>query len=93
MTAHYFTQSDAHALVDAQPTKNGLRVRLPNNSIKDPDKVGHLPLTLPPAEKETHVFSASQNESLISVGQICDDDCQAILYKTPQVLDKNKTPF
>ena len=47
----------------------------------DPEKGGHLPLKLTPAATETNVFSAFQNASLISVGQICDDECQAILNK------------
>ena len=57
----------------------------------DPEQVGHLPLALTPSPIETHVFSAFQNASLISVGHLCDDDCQAISNKTyPQVLEKNK---
>ena len=47
----------------------------------DPEQVVHLPLALPPAAIEIHVFSALQNESLISVGQLFDDDCQAIFNK------------
>ena len=57
----------------------------------DPAQVDHLPLALPPASTETHVFSALQNASLISGGQLCDDDCQAIVNQKPlQLLDKNK---
>ena len=57
----------------------------------DPEQVGHLTLTLPPAAEETHVFSAFQNASLISVGQLCDDDCQAIFNKKSlQLLYQNK---
>ena len=47
----------------------------------DPEQVGCLHLALPPAATETHVFSEFQNSSLISVGQLCDDDCQAVLKK------------
>ena len=93
-TAHYFTQADAHALVDVQPKKMGPRVRLPDNITMDPEQVGPLPLTLPPSETETHVFLSFQNESLISVGQRCYDDCQSIFNKKSfQVLDKNKISF
>ena len=53
------------------------------------EQVGYLPLTLPPDATETHVFSALQNASLISVGQLCDDYYQAIFNKKPfQVLEK-----
>ena len=47
----------------------------------DLDKLGHLPLALLPATTETHVFSELQNTYLISVGQLYDDDFQAILNK------------
>ena len=91
MTVHYFNQADAHALVDDQPTKMGPQVILTKNSTMKPEQVVHSHLTLPPAATQTHVFSALQNVSLISVGHICDDDCQAIFNKKNlQVLDKNK---
>ena len=57
VTAHYFNQAGTHALVDVQPTKMVPQVRLPDNSIMEPEQVGHLPLTLPHAATETHVFS------------------------------------
>ena len=81
MTAHYFTQADAYALVGVKPTKMGPRARLSENINMDPDQVDYLLLALPPAATETHDFSALQNASLISVGQICDDEFQAILNK------------
>ena len=55
------------------------------------DQVGHIPLALPPATTETHVFAAFKNASLISVGQLCYDGCQVIFNnKSLQVLDSNK---
>ena len=57
----------------------------------NPQKVGHLYLTLPPTATETHVFLALQNTSLIPVGQICYDGFQSVFNKKPlQVLDSNK---
>ena len=85
--AHYFTQSDAYAWVDVQPKNLGHRVSLPENSTMDSEQLGHLPLALPPSATETHVFSALQNASLISVGQLCDDGCQAILTKIPSSIE------
>ena len=49
VTAHYFTLSDAHALVNIQPTNIGPIVRLPDNSTMDPQLVRHFTLDLPPA--------------------------------------------
>ena len=80
-TAHYLTPYDSHALVNLQPTTMGPQVRLPDNSTMDPQQVVHLPLSIPPDVTETHVFSESQNASLISIGQLCDDGCQAIFNK------------
>ena len=90
-TVNYLTQADAHALVNFQPTNMGTRVRLPDNRTMDPEQVGHLTLPLPPSATQTCVFSALKNASLIPVGQVCDDGCQAICNKKPlQVLDSNK---
>ena len=80
-TTHFFTQDDAHALVGVPPTKMGTRVILTDNSTMELEQVVHLPLALPPAATETHAFSAFQNTSLISIVQLCDDDCEAIFNK------------
>ena len=93
-TAHYFTQSGVHAFVDVEPTKMGLRFRLPDNITMNPEQVGHLPLTFPPDTTENHVFSAFKNTSLISVGQLYDDDFQAIFNKNLfKCWTKMKTSF
>ena len=55
---HYSTPYDSHALVNIQPTNMRPRVRLPYNSTMDQQQVHHLPLSLPPAATETHVFAA-----------------------------------
>ena len=48
-TAHYFTQADAHALLEFLPTKMGPQVRLIDNRTMYPEQVSHLPLSLTPA--------------------------------------------
>ena len=68
-------------LVDDQPTNMVSLVRLPDNITMGPEQLGHLPLAIPPAATETHVFSALKNTSVISVGEIYDDGFQAILTK------------
>ena len=80
-TEHYFTQYGANSLVNIQPTNMGPQVRLLENSTMDPEEVVHLPLSLPHSTTQTHVFSALKNSSLISVGQLFNDGCQAILNK------------
>ena len=57
----------------------------------EPEQVCHFPLALEPDSIENHFLSALKNASLIPVGQVCDDGCQAICNKKPlQVLDSNK---
>ena len=81
---------DSHALVNLQPTNIGPQVILPYNIKMNPQLVGQLPITLPPAAIETHVFAVLQHSSLLLVGQLCDDGYQAINKKLLQVLDSNK---
>ena len=58
---NYFTQADAHTVLEFQPKNMGPQVRLPENITMDPEQVGHLPLSLPTTTTETHVFSELQN--------------------------------
>ena len=74
-TEHYFNKSYYRALVNVQTTNMGPQVRPSDNITMDPQQVAHLPLALPYAATETHVFVALQNASLISVGQLCSDVC------------------
>ena len=55
-TAYYFTQVDAHVLVNLQPTNTGSRIQLPDNRTVVPQLFGHLPLALSHSETKTHVF-------------------------------------
>ena len=80
-TEHYFTPYYAHALVSIQSNNTGPRVKVTNSITIDPQQVGLLYLGIPPAATEIHVFAAFKNSSLITVGQICGDVCQAIFTK------------
>ena len=51
--SHYFTQFDAHVLVNVQLTKMGSQVILPGNITINPQKAGHLTLEFPPVATET----------------------------------------
>ena len=81
-TTHKFTPAYVHSLVNIQPTNMVPRVRISLNITLDPQQVGHLPLALTYPAIETHNFAAFYNSSLISVGQLFDDRCQAIMNKT-----------
>jgi hypothetical protein len=90
---HYFRQQDSHALSSLASIRNGPQVQLPNKQRIQAVSVGHLPLTstkLTPHATRTHVFTDLTNQSLVSLGQLCDDACVAVLedhqlnvYKKP----------
>ena len=55
---------------------------LPNNVFMHANKHGHLPIpSLSPMSTSTHIFKDLRSPSLVSIGQICDDDCIAIFSK------------
>ena len=66
-----------------QATSHGATVQLPDSSTISATAVGRLPLPAPltVSETNTHVFDDLHIASLISLGQICDNDCVAILDK------------
>ena len=39
----------------------------------------------------THIFQCISNASLISIGQLCDDDCTAIFNQKSMTVTKNGT--
>ena len=59
-------------------------VTLPNLSTIQASAKGHIPLhpLLSKQATKAHIFKGLTNTSLISVGQLCDDECTAIFDKT-----------
>ena len=83
-SAHYFREEEAKILLNKQniQQQQGPRVRLPDNTVMTPTKHGHLPIpTLSPATTSTHVYNKLRSASLVSVGQLCDEDCLAVFSK------------
>lgn len=79
---HYWRPQDKNCLTNVQPYTN-IAVTLPNaNSISSETK-GELPLSnkLSSRAKEAIVLPQLQSSSLISLGQLCDDDCDIHLNK------------
>ena len=75
---------DIKSETPAQPT----RVRLPNNATMQSNQIGHLQLPLSPSATETNLFSTI-NHNLTSIGQLCDDGCEATFTKTKVTVTKN----
>ena len=83
-TQHYFTPQDAHILHNKHQTLFGPTVQLPDGAQLQPTHVGHLPLPhskLSNQATTAHVFPGLNNASLLLLGQLCDDNCIAILDK------------
>ena len=80
---HYFTMKDKHALDNLKPIQHGPQVGLPNGTYVQATESGDLPLhpTLTPLATKAHIFPALTNSSLISIGQLCDDNCTVVLNK------------
>jgi hypothetical protein len=66
-------------------------VTLPNLSTIQANAAGQLNLgpSLTKEAKTAHVFEGLTNASLLSVGQLCDDDCTAIFDKCAMRIVKN----
>ena len=58
-------------------------VLLPHNTELSATTVGSLPLSnmLSPVASTAHMPPGISNSFLLSIGQLCDDDCWAILDK------------
>ena len=79
---HYFALRDAEVLDNVHFDDPPTSVLLPDSSSIASVANGHLPLSssLTPTSTKTTIFPNLQS-SLISLGQLCDDDCTVILDK------------
>ena len=68
----------------------GPTVFLPNNDYISSNASGNLPIpSLSTDATKTHLLPGLQNSSLLSLGQICDDDCIVHLTKSHLYVFKN----
>jgi hypothetical protein len=82
-SSHYFRKADQNVLSNLRATPAGPTVMLPDSSHVQATQSGILPLhhSLSTTAKTARVLDEMTNSSLISIGQLCDDDCVAILDK------------
>jgi hypothetical protein len=67
---------------DRQATTHGISVRLPNGARITSTHACKLLLPgLPPAAAEAHIFPDLTSGPLLSIGQLCDNDCTATFTK------------
>jgi hypothetical protein len=92
-SSHYLMTKDQQVLTNLQPTPFGPRVTLPDSTNIQASHSGQLPLhsCLSQCTKKAHILEGITNSSLISIGQLCDDNCIAILDKHQIEVYKDNT--
>ena len=87
---HYWALRDTMVLESVTEDNNSTTVTLPDTSCITSIQKGTLPLdNLSSTAKETKIFP-NLNHSLISLGQLCDDNCEVILTKEKLTAYKGK---
>ena len=89
-TGHYIT-ADAPCN-DSDSTAPAITVYLPDGQPIKSTASTRLELPLVNTEAKTaHIFPTLHKNSLISVGALCDDDCEAVFSRHKVVITKNDT--
>ena len=85
----YLRKEDEHCLLNLQPTV-GPTVTLPDHTKIHSNTSGDLPLPiLSSAGAKAHVFPQLRSASLLSVGQLCNDNCEVKFTKDYVKVFKN----
>ena len=85
---HYIKQTDKNLLSNITPCSHA-QVTLPNKMTIQASTSGSLPLPVNSSAKTAYILPGLTNSSLLSIGQLCDDDCTAIFTKTAMTIYKN----
>ena len=85
-------ESDQHVLTNISSSP-GPTVYLPDNNTMTSMKAGDFPFPsiLSSSAKKAHVFRDLKSASLVSLGQLCDDNCNIILDTNTIKVFKEKT--
>ena len=77
---HFIREEDERNLVHVHPLLNGPMAKLPNNDYIHTKSGGFLPFSnkLSANAKKALIYPELKNSSLLSVGQLCDNNCIAI---------------
>ena len=80
---HFIRQEDESECTNIETIVNGPAAKLPNNQYIFPSNSTQLPFSelLSEHAKSALIYPALKNASLLSIGQLCDDDCLAIFHK------------
>ena len=91
-SSNYLRPTDTACATNIIADTNGPTVTLPNNSTITADRIAQLPLSskLSTKAQQAHVLPGLTNASLLSVGKLCDDDCDVIFRQHDMHVLKNK---
>ena len=89
-TSHFIRTADQACLTNLR-ARPGAPVTLPDKSIILPTHTGTLQLSthLSNRAQQTTVLPGLQSSSLVSLGQLCDDECKVMLTKNYLFAVKN----
>ena len=90
-TSHYFRPQDASILDNVQKTQ-GPMVKQPDNTDLATGGTGKIPLSneLSIAAQTAMILPTLKSASLISMGQLCDNECKVVLDRNNLAVVKNK---
>ena len=90
-SSHYWRKEDAQCLENVQHFA-GPSVLLPNQETIQANQRGQLPLSpaLSPQAQMTMILLQLKSALLISIGQLCDDECDVLLNKHHLIAMKDK---
>ena len=84
---HYLRNVDATILTNVGQIDSSINVHLPNNEILKNKISGYIPIKqlLAPGQ-QAYVLPTLTNTSLLSIGQLCNDNCIAIFTKEKMLI-------
>ena len=90
---NYWQTEYMTVFTNVKRTRDGPTVQLPNNETMSTTRTENITLesSLSAHAKKTHIFDGLYSASYISLSQMFDDDCVAILYKNIINILKGKT--
>ena len=90
-TSHYFKPTHQHALSNVKTLTFGPSATLPDNSIVTATKSGtfNLHQAIDKSARTALIMPNLKNESLVSVGKLCDNDCKVVFTKHNVKIIKN----
>ena len=83
-STHFFRKEDKDCLQDLRPNTSSPSVTLPDKTTLTPTHTGTLKISphLSTRAQTATVLPGLKSSSLISMGQLCDDNCNVLLTKT-----------